>query len=130
MKGECDGAYVWLSIVYKSFSLHFMMCRRRQVRNVYLRCGHAFNLPEEIIQCEESKCKFSLFHSSHCKPPVCLRTCWQYLQLSLSGTVLPYHQPVLPFLRLGDAIPVLSLSNKRPSQQLNSGATRDSMLLA
>ncbi|PBK91052.1 hypothetical protein ARMGADRAFT_933280, partial [Armillaria gallica] len=32
------------------------------------------------IQCEESKCKFSLFHSSCCKPPICLRTCWQYLR--------------------------------------------------
>ncbi|KAK0193091.1 hypothetical protein F5146DRAFT_531236 [Armillaria mellea] len=54
------------------------MCRRRQVRNIYLRCGHTFNLPEEIIQCEQSNCKFSLFHSSHCKPPICLQTCWQY----------------------------------------------------
>ncbi|KAK0220556.1 hypothetical protein IW262DRAFT_1034650 [Armillaria fumosa] len=61
-------------------STTFMMCRRRHVRNIYVRCGHAFNLPEEIIQCEQSKCKFSLFHSAGCKPPICLRTCWQYLR--------------------------------------------------
>ncbi|KAK0457951.1 uncharacterized protein EV420DRAFT_402680 [Desarmillaria tabescens] len=32
------------------FSCSFTMCRRRQVRNVYTRCGHAVNLPEEIVQ--------------------------------------------------------------------------------
>ncbi|SJK99022.1 uncharacterized protein ARMOST_02303 [Armillaria ostoyae] len=26
------------------------MCRRRHVRNVYLACGHTFNLPEEIVR--------------------------------------------------------------------------------
>ncbi|PBK64038.1 hypothetical protein ARMSODRAFT_893470, partial [Armillaria solidipes] len=55
------------------------------VRNVYRRCGHTFNLVHPLhsglhIQCEESKCKFSLFHSARCKPPVCRRTCWQYLR--------------------------------------------------
>ncbi|PBK91065.1 hypothetical protein ARMGADRAFT_933340, partial [Armillaria gallica] len=51
------------------------------VRNVYLACGHTFNLVHPLhIRCEESKCKFSLFHSGRCKPPVCLRTCWQYLR--------------------------------------------------
>ncbi|PBK91109.1 hypothetical protein ARMGADRAFT_1111058 [Armillaria gallica] len=52
------------------------MCRRRQVRNIYTRCGHAYTLPEEYIQCEQSNCKFSLFHPASCKPPACLRTCW------------------------------------------------------
>ncbi|KAK0203361.1 hypothetical protein DFS33DRAFT_1330506 [Desarmillaria ectypa] len=56
------------------------MCRRRQVRNVYTRCGHTVNLPEEIIWCEQLNCKFSLFHPASCKPPDCLRTCWQYLR--------------------------------------------------
>ncbi|PBK91038.1 hypothetical protein ARMGADRAFT_933103, partial [Armillaria gallica] len=51
-----------------------------RVRNVYLRCGHTVNLPEEIIRCEQSDCKFSLFHPAGCKPPACLRTCWQHLQ--------------------------------------------------
>ncbi|KAK0457908.1 uncharacterized protein EV420DRAFT_1545228, partial [Desarmillaria tabescens] len=61
------------------FSCHcFMMCRRRQVRNVYLQCGHAVNLPEIYIRCEESNCKFSIFHPASCKAPACLRTCWQY----------------------------------------------------
>ncbi|PBK79051.1 hypothetical protein ARMGADRAFT_951421, partial [Armillaria gallica] len=50
----------------------------RSVRNVYLRCGHAINLPEEIVRCEDSNCKFSLFHSESCTPPTCLQTCWQY----------------------------------------------------
>ncbi|KAK0237555.1 hypothetical protein EDD85DRAFT_1022828 [Armillaria nabsnona] len=26
------------------------MCRRRQVRNVYTRCGHAYTLPEEYVR--------------------------------------------------------------------------------
>ncbi|KAK0494416.1 hypothetical protein EDD18DRAFT_1174090 [Armillaria luteobubalina] len=56
------------------------MCRRRHVRNVYLRCGHTVNLPEDIIQCKETHCKFSLFHPASCRPPVCQRTCWQYLR--------------------------------------------------
>ncbi|PBK64001.1 hypothetical protein ARMSODRAFT_893478, partial [Armillaria solidipes] len=45
-----------------------------RVRNVYIRCGHAVSL----IRCEESNCRFSLFHPANCKPPACLRTCWQY----------------------------------------------------
>ncbi|KAK0237508.1 hypothetical protein EDD85DRAFT_951692 [Armillaria nabsnona] len=79
------------------------MCRRRHVRNVYLRCGHAINLPEEIvrlithsltaltvprahiyhplqIRCEQSNCKFSFFHPASCKPPACQQTCWQHLR--------------------------------------------------
>ncbi|SJK99026.1 uncharacterized protein ARMOST_02307 [Armillaria ostoyae] len=28
----------------------FKMCRRRHVRNVYLRCGHTINLPEQIVR--------------------------------------------------------------------------------
>ncbi|KAK0489725.1 hypothetical protein EDD18DRAFT_577349 [Armillaria luteobubalina] len=56
------------------------MCRRRHVRNVYLRCGHTINLPEQIVRCEESNCRFSLFHPQDCRPPTCLRTCWQYLR--------------------------------------------------
>ncbi|KAK0193093.1 hypothetical protein F5146DRAFT_1042881 [Armillaria mellea] len=57
-----------------------MMCRRRHVRNFYLRCRHAIDLPEEIIRCDQSDCKFSLFHPATCKPPVCSQTCWQYLR--------------------------------------------------
>ncbi|KAK0489713.1 hypothetical protein EDD18DRAFT_1186623, partial [Armillaria luteobubalina] len=62
-----------------SFLFHSIsMCRRRQVRNIYIRCGHAISLPEEYIRCEQSNCKFSLFHPASCKPPACLQTCWQY----------------------------------------------------
>ncbi|PBK63992.1 hypothetical protein ARMSODRAFT_893573, partial [Armillaria solidipes] len=50
-----------------------------RVRNVYIRCGHAVSLVRtSFIRCEESNCRFSLFHSASCKPPACLRTCWQY----------------------------------------------------
>ncbi|KAG7441202.1 uncharacterized protein BT62DRAFT_909053 [Guyanagaster necrorhizus] len=47
------------------------------VRNVYLRCGHTVNLPEETTECEDANCKFSSFHPGNCKPPACLRTCWK-----------------------------------------------------
>ncbi|PBK64016.1 hypothetical protein ARMSODRAFT_893518, partial [Armillaria solidipes] len=30
------------------------------------------------IRCEQSTCRFSLFHPASCKPPACLKTCWQY----------------------------------------------------
>ncbi|KAK0210082.1 hypothetical protein DFS33DRAFT_1402003 [Desarmillaria ectypa] len=48
------------------------------VRNIYLRCGHAVNLPEETVVCEQSNCKFSPFHPASCRPPSCQKTCWQY----------------------------------------------------
>ncbi|PBK91040.1 hypothetical protein ARMGADRAFT_933245, partial [Armillaria gallica] len=32
------------------------------------------------IRCEQSNCKFSLFHPASCKSPACQRTCWQYLR--------------------------------------------------
>ncbi|GAW03956.1 hypothetical protein F5879DRAFT_183868 [Lentinula edodes] len=54
------------------------MCRRRHVRNLYLKCGHAVNLPEQEISCENEHCKFSPFHPKNC--PNCTRTCWQYHQ--------------------------------------------------
>ncbi|KAK0435606.1 hypothetical protein EV421DRAFT_1908490 [Armillaria borealis] len=28
----------------------FVMCRRRQVMNVYIRCGHTINLPDEVMR--------------------------------------------------------------------------------
>ncbi|KZT29273.1 hypothetical protein NEOLEDRAFT_587162 [Neolentinus lepideus HHB14362 ss-1] len=56
------------------------MCFYRRVRNVYLRCGHAINLPEEEIKCDSVRCKFSPNHPSTCVPPSCTQTCWQYHQ--------------------------------------------------
>ncbi|KAE9408976.1 hypothetical protein BT96DRAFT_985298 [Gymnopus androsaceus JB14] len=31
------------------------------VRNMYLKCGHAVNLPEQEVSCENVRCKFSPF---------------------------------------------------------------------
>ncbi|PBK91095.1 hypothetical protein ARMGADRAFT_933202, partial [Armillaria gallica] len=100
------------------------------VRNVYLRCGHTVNLPEEIIRCEQSTCRFSLFHPADCKPPACLKTCWQYRRYpeqycmdSKASGVLAFpadmfssspHQFVLP--QLLSAIPRWQL--KHPVYQL------------
>ncbi|KAJ7192511.1 hypothetical protein GGX14DRAFT_480002 [Mycena pura] len=50
------------------------MCRWRQVRNLYLRCGHS----EGLIKCASTHCKFSPNHPAHCVPPSCTRTCNQY----------------------------------------------------
>ncbi|KAJ8077769.1 hypothetical protein PM082_002202 [Marasmius tenuissimus] len=54
------------------------MCRRRFVRNIYTQCGHALNLPEKIISCSSSRCKFSPEHPPDCYD--CKKTCWQYHQ--------------------------------------------------
>ncbi|KIM52412.1 hypothetical protein SCLCIDRAFT_141149 [Scleroderma citrinum Foug A] len=56
------------------------MCRWRHVRNVYLACGHAFTLPDELIVCDNRNCKFSPNHPPDCTPPKCKQTCWQYRQ--------------------------------------------------
>ncbi|KAG1778344.1 hypothetical protein EV702DRAFT_1095817, partial [Suillus placidus] len=52
----------------------------RHVRNVYLRCGHTFNIPDESIVCDDSRCKFSPNHPATCLPPTCKSTCRQYRQ--------------------------------------------------
>ncbi|KAJ7061475.1 hypothetical protein C8F01DRAFT_140966 [Mycena amicta] len=54
------------------------MCRWRQVRNTYLRCGHSESLPPVEIHCESSYCKFSPYHPKHCVPPACRQSCNQY----------------------------------------------------
>ncbi|KAN0075560.1 hypothetical protein V8E55_011583 [Tylopilus felleus] len=68
------------SHLYISSSLTRPMCRWRHVRNVYLACGHAFTLPEELIVCENRNCKFSPNHPRDCVAPKCKQTCWQYRQ--------------------------------------------------
>ncbi|KAJ3722525.1 hypothetical protein C8R42DRAFT_45518 [Lentinula raphanica] len=54
------------------------MCYWRRVRNIYTRCGHGVNLPEEEIKCDLVNCKFSPAHRPNC--PNCSQTCWQYRQ--------------------------------------------------
>ncbi|TFK54911.1 hypothetical protein OE88DRAFT_975809 [Heliocybe sulcata] len=54
------------------------MCKERRVNVHYGLCGHVVLLPEELIQCEDKKCKFSPMHPANC--PDCRRTCWQYRQ--------------------------------------------------
>ncbi|KAJ3553316.1 hypothetical protein NM688_g3678 [Phlebia brevispora] len=56
------------------------MCCRRQVCNFYTLCGHAYALPEEMIQCDNVHCKFSTRHPPSCTGPSCKKTCWQYRQ--------------------------------------------------
>ncbi|KAF9033028.1 hypothetical protein BDZ89DRAFT_1063086 [Hymenopellis radicata] len=59
------------------------MCCLRQVRNVYTQCGHGVTLPDEMITCENSNCRWSPFHPLTCKPPSCLRK----TRRSLSSTI-------------------------------------------
>ncbi|KAL1746464.1 hypothetical protein HDZ31DRAFT_34062 [Schizophyllum fasciatum] len=54
------------------------MCHWRRVQHVYQRCGHAVNLPEQLIECGSRNCKFSQFHPLTCVPPTCTRSCLQY----------------------------------------------------
>ncbi|KIY61708.1 hypothetical protein CYLTODRAFT_405354 [Cylindrobasidium torrendii FP15055 ss-10] len=54
------------------------MCRLRQVRNIYLQCGHGVTESDVMVQCENSKCRFSPFHPTSCKQPRCRQTCIQY----------------------------------------------------
>ncbi|KAF8351608.1 hypothetical protein F5887DRAFT_938319, partial [Amanita rubescens] len=75
------------------------MCTWRRVRNLYKRCGHAVNLPDEEIKCSSATCKFSPAHPKECAPPMCTATCWQYrlfprTVFSPSGQTVPavHHQ--------------------------------------
>ncbi|KAF8209324.1 hypothetical protein K438DRAFT_1810843 [Mycena galopus ATCC 62051] len=54
------------------------MCRWRHVRNIYLRCGHAENLPPVEVKCSSTHCKFSPNHPAGCVPPSCSTRCNQY----------------------------------------------------
>ncbi|KAJ3824307.1 hypothetical protein EV361DRAFT_552289 [Lentinula raphanica] len=65
-------------LLSSSINYYTRMCRRRHVRNVYNKCGHAVNLPEEEVPCENEHCKFSPFHPKVCAN--CTKTCWQYHQ--------------------------------------------------
>ncbi|KAJ7071796.1 hypothetical protein B0H15DRAFT_87495 [Mycena belliarum] len=51
------------------FILLITMCRWRQVRHIYRRCGHAETLPPVEIQCGSTHCKFSPNHPRGCVPP-------------------------------------------------------------
>ncbi|KAJ6456937.1 hypothetical protein C8R45DRAFT_1033915 [Mycena sanguinolenta] len=56
------------------------MCRWRLVHNLYLRCGHAENLPPIEVKCGNKDCKFSPNHPPSCVPPSCRQSCNQYHQ--------------------------------------------------
>ncbi|KAF8136330.1 hypothetical protein EV363DRAFT_1319320 [Boletus edulis] len=56
------------------------MCYWRRVQNTYKRCGHAYDLPDQMIECDNQHCRFSPTHPSTCVPPVCTETCWQFRQ--------------------------------------------------
>ncbi|KAJ7721172.1 hypothetical protein DFH07DRAFT_858037 [Mycena maculata] len=57
--------------------LHRGMCYWRQVRNLYIQCGHAVNLVDEEIKCDLVRCRFSPVHPKNCAGQACIRTCWQ-----------------------------------------------------
>ncbi|KIY46258.1 hypothetical protein FISHEDRAFT_47616 [Fistulina hepatica ATCC 64428] len=63
---------------YGRFLFSHLICI--SVRNVFLRCGHAQNLPDQMIYCDSETCKFSPRHPPNCTPPKCRGTCWQYRQ--------------------------------------------------
>lgn len=56
------------------------MCTRRHVCYIYTKCGHAYALPEQIIECDRTNCVFSPNHPSSCSGASCKKTCWQYRQ--------------------------------------------------
>ncbi|THH21457.1 hypothetical protein EW146_g100 [Bondarzewia mesenterica] len=72
-----------------------IMCHVRRVKNIYLHCGHAVELPEELIRCESVTCKFSAYHPPTCRPPTCKTTCWQYDNAEVFGTSID-SRAVLP----------------------------------
>ncbi|KAJ6547535.1 hypothetical protein B0H19DRAFT_1166169 [Mycena capillaripes] len=55
------------------------MCKWRQVRHNYTVCGHVWDIPQEEILCQSTRCKFSPQHPQNCGPN-CRQTCWQYHQ--------------------------------------------------
>ncbi|KAF8582681.1 hypothetical protein K439DRAFT_1350615, partial [Ramaria rubella] len=55
-------------------------CDGDRVCNKFTVCGHSYDLPEEMIQCDSRWCKFSSTHPQDCSGPECKRTCWQYRQ--------------------------------------------------
>ncbi|GLB34981.1 putative cyclin family protein [Lyophyllum shimeji] len=55
------------------------MCRWRQVQHIFALCNHVYNVPDEMIQCDDRWCKFSTTHPADCGPN-CKNTCWQYRQ--------------------------------------------------
>ncbi|KAF8077974.1 hypothetical protein FPV67DRAFT_1463679 [Lyophyllum atratum] len=55
------------------------MCKWRQVQHIFAQCNHVYNLPDEMIQCDDRWCKFSTIHPADCGPN-CKTTCWQYRQ--------------------------------------------------
>ncbi|KAJ7721488.1 hypothetical protein B0H16DRAFT_1602515 [Mycena metata] len=83
------------------------MCRWRHVRNLYLRCGHAENLPYIEIKCGSTTCKFSPNHPADCVPPKCSRTCNQYRLFpeqhthSMDGVCTACGNTMHPWMRLG-----------------------------
>ncbi|KAI6109837.1 hypothetical protein F5141DRAFT_810955 [Pisolithus sp. B1] len=56
------------------------MCHWRRVQNTYKICGHVYDMPDEMIQCDNRYCKFSSTHPGTCVPPGCTNSCWQYRQ--------------------------------------------------
>ncbi|KAG5715239.1 hypothetical protein E4T56_gene3029 [Termitomyces sp. T112] len=79
-----DNASTSMTIIPTSptYSSPLIMCKWRQVQHFYAVCKHAYNLPDELIQCEDRYCKFSSTHPGGAVDcgPKCRNTCWQYRQ--------------------------------------------------
>ncbi|KAA1473498.1 hypothetical protein DENSPDRAFT_278187 [Dentipellis sp. KUC8613] len=75
------------------------MCCWRRVTKCFLKCQHAIRLPDEEIQCEYSRCKFSTTHPSNCFGQRCIRSCWQYPQSSVSTDIYAANQRLLSILQ-------------------------------
>ncbi|KAH6918609.1 hypothetical protein BKA70DRAFT_21932 [Coprinopsis sp. MPI-PUGE-AT-0042] len=50
-----------------------------RITDVFQGCGHAYRLPDEMLQCDDRFCKFSTTHPDNCGPN-CKTSCWQYRQ--------------------------------------------------
>ncbi|PBK70085.1 hypothetical protein ARMSODRAFT_1018192 [Armillaria solidipes] len=84
------------------------MCRRRQVRNVYLRCGHAENLPEENDSLFASLSRFHAnsptANSAHSTP----RAAGRPLAIKPVGNIADIPSNILP-TSTGIALPAARL---------------------
>ncbi|KAF8803019.1 hypothetical protein BYT27DRAFT_6748074 [Phlegmacium glaucopus] len=59
-------------------STDYFLTSFTRVCNIYLRCGHRIQQPDEHILCASPRCKFSPNHSPLCTPPACTQTCTQF----------------------------------------------------
>ncbi|KAI0668294.1 hypothetical protein C8Q78DRAFT_979931 [Trametes maxima] len=47
---------------------------------VYSGCGHVYPMPDQEVQCDSPRCKFSPMHPKSCGGSSCKQTCKQFRQ--------------------------------------------------